>query len=105
MSMFELQMSQYGFWFQIWNITSWPGEQLDRTSPNSNYSCQSVSNGIGPGVVSSSEIAIDCKFRIDIMLPPVYKKTFFQLSVRAIFKIFRFEACYIISGDKKSVAL
>lgn len=43
----------------IWNMTAWPGEMLDRTAPNSNYTCQSTPNGIGPGVNSTIEIAVD----------------------------------------------
>lgn len=42
-------------------MTAWPGEQLDRTAPNSYYKCQSSANGIGPGVSSVIEIAVNCK--------------------------------------------
>lgn len=44
-------------------MTAWPGEQLDRTAPNSNYTCQSSANGIGPGVNSKIEIAVDCNYK------------------------------------------
>ncbi|CAG9768077.1 unnamed protein product [Ceutorhynchus assimilis] len=43
----------------IWNMTAWPGNKLNRTAPNSNYTCQSESNQIGPGVSSTIEIAVD----------------------------------------------
>lgn len=39
----------------------WPGEQLDKTAANSFYTCQSSPNGVGPGVSSKTEIAVDCK--------------------------------------------
>ncbi|XP_030767914.1 hemicentin-1 isoform X2 [Sitophilus oryzae] len=43
----------------IWNMTARPGQRLNRTDPNSNYTCQSESNQIGPGVSSTIEIAVD----------------------------------------------
>ncbi|CAH1113208.1 unnamed protein product, partial [Psylliodes chrysocephalus] len=43
----------------IWNITAWPGHMLNKTSPNSNYTCQATSNKIGLGVSSTAEIAVD----------------------------------------------
>ncbi|XP_076265081.1 neuromusculin isoform X3 [Rhynchophorus ferrugineus] len=43
----------------IWNMTARPGQKLNRTDPNSNYTCQSESNQIGPGVSSTIEIAVD----------------------------------------------
>ncbi|XP_050315809.1 uncharacterized protein LOC126750284 isoform X2 [Anthonomus grandis grandis] len=43
----------------IWNMTAWPGNKLNRTAPNTNYTCQSESNQIGPGVSSTIEIAVD----------------------------------------------
>ncbi|XP_066154008.1 uncharacterized protein nrm [Euwallacea fornicatus] len=43
----------------IWNMTAWPGNKLNRTASNSNYTCQSESNQIGPGVSSTIEIAVD----------------------------------------------
>ncbi|XP_065160558.1 uncharacterized protein nrm isoform X4 [Atheta coriaria] len=43
----------------VWNMTAWPGQMLDRTAPLSNYTCQSSSNGIGPGVNSTIEMAVD----------------------------------------------
>lgn len=42
-----------------WNMTAWPDSMLDRAVPNSNYSCQSSPNGIGPGVNSTIWIAVD----------------------------------------------
>ncbi|XP_025836986.1 hemicentin-2 isoform X4 [Agrilus planipennis] len=43
----------------VWNMTSWPNQQLDKVAPNSNYTCQSSTNGVGPGVNSTIEIAVD----------------------------------------------
>lgn len=44
-------------------MSNWPGQQLDRTAPNAHYSCQSSANSIGPGVNSTVELAVDCKFK------------------------------------------
>lgn len=46
---------------QVWNLTAWPGGMLEKSSPNSNYTCAATSNKIGPGINSTIEIAVDCK--------------------------------------------
>ncbi|KAJ8922096.1 hypothetical protein NQ315_004028 [Exocentrus adspersus] len=43
----------------IWNMDAWPGKKLDKTAPNSLYTCQSMPNSIGIGVNSTIEIAVD----------------------------------------------
>ncbi|KAJ8954752.1 hypothetical protein NQ314_007022, partial [Rhamnusium bicolor] len=43
----------------IWNMSAWPGQKLNKTSQNSNYTCQSKANSIGHGVSSTIEIAVD----------------------------------------------
>nr|XP_022900084.1 uncharacterized protein LOC111413372 isoform X2 [Onthophagus taurus] len=43
----------------IWNLQNWPGKQLNKTAPNSNYTCQSTRNEAGFGVNSTMEIAVD----------------------------------------------
>ncbi|XP_044766559.1 uncharacterized protein LOC123322654 isoform X3 [Coccinella septempunctata] len=43
----------------IWNLTAWPHHQLDKSAPNTNYTCRSYANGVGAGVVSTSEVAVD----------------------------------------------
>jgi hypothetical protein len=37
-----------------WNMSNWPGGQLDRLHDNANYSCHSTGNNIGIGVSSST---------------------------------------------------
>lgn len=46
---------------QNWNMSAWPNEQLDRINDNANYTCQSSSNGVGPGVTSTTLFAVECK--------------------------------------------
>ncbi|GJQ78945.1 putative immunoglobulin like protein [Trypoxylus dichotomus] len=43
----------------LFNMYRWPDKQLNKSAPNSFYACQSSSNGIGPGVTSIMEIAVD----------------------------------------------
>lgn len=43
-------------------MTAWPDNKLNRTAPNSNYTCKSHGNTFGAGVSSTIEIAVDCKF-------------------------------------------
>uniref|UniRef100_A0A6P7GJ83 MAM domain-containing glycosylphosphatidylinositol anchor protein 1-like n=1 Tax=Diabrotica virgifera virgifera TaxID=50390 RepID=A0A6P7GJ83_DIAVI len=43
----------------IWNMTAWPGGMLNKTAPNTNYTCQATSNKIGVGITSTAEIAVD----------------------------------------------
>ncbi|XP_018570714.1 titin, partial [Anoplophora glabripennis] len=43
----------------IWNMDRWPEKQLNKSSPNSHYSCESMNNSLGLGVNSTIEIAVD----------------------------------------------
>lgn len=46
----------------VWNLTAWPSGQLDRIADNNvNFTCLSTSNGIGPGVSSSTNFGVLCK--------------------------------------------
>ena len=45
----------------IWNLTSWPGGQLDRVHDNANYTCQSTGNTVGSGVSSTTSFRVECK--------------------------------------------
>ncbi|XP_049818622.1 hemicentin-1 isoform X3 [Aethina tumida] len=43
----------------VWNMTAWPGNKLNKTAQNSNYTCKSHGNTFGNGVNSTIEIAVD----------------------------------------------
>ncbi|KOC69623.1 Hemicentin-1 [Habropoda laboriosa] len=43
----------------VWNLTAWPSGQLDRVEDNVKFSCESSSNGIGPGVKSSTHFHVE----------------------------------------------
>ncbi|KMQ84554.1 hemicentin-1-like isoform 2 protein [Lasius niger] len=44
----------------VWNLTVWPNGQLDRDEDNVKFTCKSSSNGIGPGVESSTHFHVEC---------------------------------------------
>ncbi|XP_053981934.1 hemicentin-1 isoform X3 [Hylaeus volcanicus] len=43
----------------VWNLTAWSGGQLDRVEDNVKFTCESTSNGIGPGVKSSTHFHVE----------------------------------------------
>nr|XP_034174888.1 hemicentin-1 isoform X12 [Osmia lignaria] len=43
----------------VWNLTAWPSGQLDRVEDNVKFTCESSSNGIGPGVKSSTHFHVE----------------------------------------------
>ncbi|XP_070160276.1 titin isoform X5 [Polyergus mexicanus] len=43
----------------VWNLTVWPDGQLDRDEDNVKFTCKSSSNGIGPGVESSTHFHVE----------------------------------------------
>ncbi|XP_019886592.2 hemicentin-1 isoform X2 [Ooceraea biroi] len=43
----------------VWNLTVWPNGELDRAEDNSKFTCKSSSNGIGPGVESSTYFHVE----------------------------------------------
>ncbi|KAG5898346.1 hypothetical protein JTB14_034328 [Gonioctena quinquepunctata] len=43
----------------IWNMTAWPGGTLNKSAPNSIYTCQATSNKIGAGISKDFEVAVD----------------------------------------------
>ncbi|XP_078046874.1 neuromusculin [Augochlora pura] len=43
----------------IWNLTAWPGGQLDRAEDNVEFTCQSSGNGIGDAVNSSTHFHVE----------------------------------------------
>ncbi|XP_076393663.1 neuromusculin isoform X6 [Megachile rotundata] len=43
----------------VWNLTAWPAGQLDRVEDNVQFTCESSSNGIGPGVKSSTHFHVE----------------------------------------------
>ncbi|XP_018907387.2 uncharacterized protein nrm isoform X2 [Bemisia tabaci] len=43
----------------IWNMTAWPGGQLDPIYDNVNYTCQSTGNSVGVGVKSTTFFGIE----------------------------------------------
>lgn len=43
----------------IWNMTSWPGGQLDRIADNANYTCISTGNEVGSGVKSTTFFGVE----------------------------------------------
>ncbi|XP_069698096.1 hemicentin-2 isoform X4 [Periplaneta americana] len=43
----------------IWNMTAWPGGQLDRIHDSANYTCHSTQNVVGPGVKSSTTFRVE----------------------------------------------
>ena len=46
----------------VWNLTAWPGGQLDRVADNDvTFTCMSTANGIGPGVASTVKIEVYCE--------------------------------------------
>lgn len=48
----------------MWNMSAWPGGQLDRIHDSANYTCQSTHNEVGPGVRSSTAFRVECKCHI-----------------------------------------
>ncbi|XP_076290839.1 neuromusculin isoform X4 [Lasioglossum baleicum] len=42
-----------------WNLTAWPGGQLDRAEDNVEFTCRTNGNGIGPGVNSSTHFHVE----------------------------------------------
>ncbi|GAB1861765.1 Hemicentin-1 isoform X3 [Camponotus japonicus] len=43
----------------VWNLTVWPNGQLDRDEDNVKFTCKSSTNGIGPGVESSTHFHVE----------------------------------------------
>ncbi|XP_067007165.1 nephrin isoform X1 [Anabrus simplex] len=43
----------------VWNMSAWPGGQLDRIHDNANYTCQSTSNSVGAGVKSTTIFGVE----------------------------------------------
>ncbi|KAH0948157.1 hypothetical protein HN011_006125, partial [Eciton burchellii] len=43
----------------VWNLTVWPNGELERAEDNSKFTCKSSSNGIGPGVESSTYFHVE----------------------------------------------
>ncbi|XP_032685634.1 hemicentin-1 isoform X2 [Odontomachus brunneus] len=43
----------------VWNLTVWPNGHLDRAEDNVKFTCKSSSNGIGPGVESSTHFHVE----------------------------------------------
>ncbi|XP_076670099.1 neuromusculin isoform X2 [Andrena cerasifolii] len=43
----------------VWNLTAWSSGQLDRVEDNVKFTCESSSNGIGPGVNSSTHFRVE----------------------------------------------
>ncbi|CAL7940717.1 unnamed protein product [Xylocopa violacea] len=43
----------------VWNLTAWPSGQLDRVEDTVKFTCESTSNGIGPGVKSSTYFHVE----------------------------------------------
>lgn len=43
----------------MWNMSAWPGGQLDRIHDSANYTCQSTRNEVGPGVRSSTAFRVE----------------------------------------------
>ncbi|XP_067209555.1 hemicentin-2 isoform X7 [Linepithema humile] len=43
----------------VWNLTAWPNGQLDRADDSVKFTCKSSSNGIGPGVESSTHFHVE----------------------------------------------
>lgn len=48
----------------MWNMSAWPGGQLDRIHDSANYTCQSTHNEVGPGVRSSTAFRVECKYHV-----------------------------------------
>jgi hypothetical protein len=46
----------------IWNMSAWPGGQLDRIHDSANYTCQSTRNEVGLGVKSSTAFRVECTY-------------------------------------------
>ncbi|KAJ9592942.1 hypothetical protein L9F63_015402 [Diploptera punctata] len=42
-----------------WNMSAWPGGQLDRIQDTANYTCQSTGNEVGEGVKSSTKFMVE----------------------------------------------
>ena len=45
-----------------WNMSAWPGGQLDRIHDSANYTCQSTRNPVGEGVKSSLIFRVECEY-------------------------------------------
>lgn len=43
----------------IWNMTAWPGGQLDRIHDSAAYTCHSTQNVVGPGVKSTTTFRVE----------------------------------------------
>lgn len=44
----------------IFNMSAWPGNQLDRIADNANYSCLSTGNAAGGGIRSTTFFGVEC---------------------------------------------
>ena len=42
-----------------WNLSNWPRGRLSRSEDNSNFTCKTSSNGIGPGISSSTHFRVE----------------------------------------------
>ncbi|XP_033342891.1 neuromusculin isoform X2 [Megalopta genalis] len=43
----------------VWNLTAWPGGQLDRAEDNVEFTCRSSDNGIGEAINSSTHVHVE----------------------------------------------
>lgn len=52
----------------MFNISAWPGQELERSDLTTKYSCQSEGNGVGPNMTADVEVEVECKsFKIYYM--------------------------------------
>ena len=52
-----------------WNLSGWPGGQLDRVHDNANYTCQSTGNTVGSGVSSTTSFRVECNVKCSVISP------------------------------------
>lgn len=47
--------------FKVFNISAWPGQELERSDLTTKYTCQSEGNGVGPNMTADVEVEVECK--------------------------------------------
>lgn len=55
----------------MFNISAWPGQELERSDLTTKYSCQSEGNGVGPNMTADVEVEVECKYFICLLFASI----------------------------------
>lgn len=64
----KMQQSFKMITFKVFNISAWPGQELERSDLTTKYSCQSEGNGVGPNMTADVEVEVECTYNDDEMV-------------------------------------